>query len=144
MDEFAACLDRDTAKIIAFNLQKIARQQGKAVIAATTHNDLVEDLNPSVLGTQTVWRRNPNTILSRTKPQPNAAYPRNENRTRNNSQTGTNSAASTTAATKSPSPERSSASVQKRGTLRSNRIQLPSTRMLRKTPNSSKNDICKK
>jgi len=49
MDEFAACLDRDTAKIIAFNLQKIARQQGKAVIAATTHSDLMEDLNPSVL-----------------------------------------------------------------------------------------------
>jgi len=49
MDEFAACLDRDTAKIIAFNLQKIARQQGKAVIAATTHSDLQEDLKPSVL-----------------------------------------------------------------------------------------------
>ena len=49
MDEFAACLDRDTAKIIAFNLQKIARQQGKAVIAATTHSDLQEDLRHSVL-----------------------------------------------------------------------------------------------
>ena len=49
MDEFAACLDRDTAKIIAFNLQKIARSQGKAVIVATTHSDLVEDLTPSVL-----------------------------------------------------------------------------------------------
>ena len=49
MDEFAACLDRDTAKIIAFNLQKIARQQGTAVIAATTHSDLQEDLRPSVL-----------------------------------------------------------------------------------------------
>jgi ABC-type ATPase with predicted acetyltransferase domain len=49
MDEFAACLDRDTAKIIAYNLQKIARQQGKAVIAATTHGDLQEDLKPSVL-----------------------------------------------------------------------------------------------
>ena len=48
MDEFAACLDRDTAKIIAFNLQKIARRQGKAVIAATTHGDLSEDLSPSV------------------------------------------------------------------------------------------------
>ena len=48
MDEFAACLDRDTAKIIAFNLQKIARQQGKAVVAATTHGDLLEDLEPSV------------------------------------------------------------------------------------------------
>ncbi len=49
MDEFAACLDRDTAKIISFNLQKIARSQGKAVIVATTHSDLVEDLSPSVL-----------------------------------------------------------------------------------------------
>jgi len=49
MDEFAACLDRDTAKIIAFNLQKIARQQGNAVIAATTHKDLLEDLAPNVI-----------------------------------------------------------------------------------------------
>ena len=49
MDEFAACLDRDTAKIIAYNLQKFARQQGKAVIAATTHSDLQEDLKPNVL-----------------------------------------------------------------------------------------------
>ena len=48
LDEFAACLDRDTAKIIAFNLQKIARQQGKAVVAATTHGDLQSDLAPSV------------------------------------------------------------------------------------------------
>jgi ABC-type ATPase with predicted acetyltransferase domain len=49
MDEFAACLDRDTAKIIAYNVQKIARKEGKAVIVATTHGDLVEDLKPSVL-----------------------------------------------------------------------------------------------
>jgi len=48
MDEFAATLDRDTAKIIAFNVQKIARQQGRAVLAATTHGDLFEDLEPSV------------------------------------------------------------------------------------------------
>jgi len=48
MDEFAATLDRDTAKIVAYNLQKLARQQGKAVLAATTHTDLFEDLNPSV------------------------------------------------------------------------------------------------
>jgi ABC-type ATPase with predicted acetyltransferase domain len=49
MDEFAACLDRDTAKIIAYNLQKLARRQGKAVISATTHGDLAGDLKPSVL-----------------------------------------------------------------------------------------------
>lgn len=48
LDEFAATLDRDTAKIVAFNLQKIARQKGKTVIAATTHTDLKKDLNPSV------------------------------------------------------------------------------------------------
>jgi ABC-type lipoprotein export system ATPase subunit len=48
MDEFAATLDRDTAKIVAYNLQKLARQQGKAVIAATTHTDLFEDLAPSI------------------------------------------------------------------------------------------------
>jgi hypothetical protein len=48
LDEFAATLDRDTAKIVAYNLQKLARQQGKAVLAATTHTDLLGDLNPSV------------------------------------------------------------------------------------------------
>ena len=48
MDEFCALLDRDTAKIIAFNVQKLARQQGKAVVAATTHDDLFEDLSPSI------------------------------------------------------------------------------------------------
>jgi ABC-type lipoprotein export system ATPase subunit/GNAT superfamily N-acetyltransferase len=48
LDEFAATLDRDTAKIVAYNLQKLARQQGKAVLAATTHTDLFEDLNPSI------------------------------------------------------------------------------------------------
>ena len=41
-------LDRDTAKIVAFNVQKLARKLGKAVVAATTHTDLFEDLRPSV------------------------------------------------------------------------------------------------
>jgi ABC-type transport system involved in cytochrome c biogenesis ATPase subunit len=48
MDEFCATLDRDTAKIVAFNVQKLARALGKAVVAATTHTDLFEDLKPSV------------------------------------------------------------------------------------------------
>jgi ABC-type lipoprotein export system ATPase subunit/GNAT superfamily N-acetyltransferase len=48
MDEFCATLDRDTAKIVAFNLQKLARKEGKAVLVATTHTDLFEDLHPSV------------------------------------------------------------------------------------------------
>ena len=48
MIEFCSTLDRDTTKIIAFNVQKLARQQGRAVLAATTHDDLFEDLAPSV------------------------------------------------------------------------------------------------
>jgi len=48
MDEFCATLDRDTAKIVAFNVQKLARKLGRAVVAATTHTDLFDDLNPSV------------------------------------------------------------------------------------------------
>jgi ABC-type lipoprotein export system ATPase subunit/GNAT superfamily N-acetyltransferase len=47
-DEFCSTLDRDTAKIVAFNIQKIARQMGRAVVVATTHTDLFEDLKPSV------------------------------------------------------------------------------------------------
>ena len=38
-DEFAATLDGGTAKIVAYNLQKIAREKSKAVIVATTHHD---------------------------------------------------------------------------------------------------------
>jgi len=48
IDEFCATLDRETAKIVAFNVQKLARNLGKAVVAATTHTDLFEDLAPSV------------------------------------------------------------------------------------------------
>jgi len=48
MDEFCSTLDRDTAKIVAFNVQKLARKMERAVIAATTHIDLFEDLKPSV------------------------------------------------------------------------------------------------
>jgi ABC-type ATPase with predicted acetyltransferase domain len=48
MDEFCATLDRETAKIVAYNVQKLARKLGKAVVAATTHTDLFEDLAPSV------------------------------------------------------------------------------------------------
>jgi ABC-type ATPase with predicted acetyltransferase domain len=48
IDEFTSTLDRDTAKILAFNLQKQARKHGKAVIAATTHRDLLRDFAPNV------------------------------------------------------------------------------------------------
>jgi ABC-type lipoprotein export system ATPase subunit/predicted N-acetyltransferase YhbS len=48
LDEFTSTLDRDTAKIVAYNLQRLARQLGKAVIAATTQGDLLRDLSPNV------------------------------------------------------------------------------------------------
>jgi len=46
-DEFCSTLDRDTAKIMAFNIQKLARKSDRAIIVATTHTDLFEDLKPS-------------------------------------------------------------------------------------------------
>jgi len=43
-DEFGAVLDRVTAKIVAFSLQKHARKLGKTLIVATTHDDLAVEL----------------------------------------------------------------------------------------------------
>lgn len=51
-DEFGAVLDRVTAKIVAWNLAKIARHYGKTLIVATTHTDLVEELAPSLVITK--------------------------------------------------------------------------------------------
>ncbi|PLC44547.1 ABC transporter [Ralstonia pickettii] len=47
-DEFLAVVDRITAKVIAFNLQKVARQRGATLIVATTHRDLRDDLAPNL------------------------------------------------------------------------------------------------
>lgn len=47
-DEFGAVLDRVTAKIVAWNLAKVARAHNKTLIVATTHTDLVEELSPSL------------------------------------------------------------------------------------------------
>lgn len=48
-DEFCAVLDRDTAKVVSFNVQRTARKVGAMVIVATTHTDLVPDLKPSLV-----------------------------------------------------------------------------------------------
>ena len=48
-DEFCSTLDRTTAKVVAFNIQKLARRSGATLVVATTHTDLEEDLCPSVL-----------------------------------------------------------------------------------------------
>ena len=47
-DEFAAVLDRPLARVLAFNLRKLASRSGVGVLAATTHDDLADDLNPDV------------------------------------------------------------------------------------------------
>ena len=47
-DEFLAVLDRVSACVIAFSVQKTARKVGATVIVATTHSDMVEDLDPDL------------------------------------------------------------------------------------------------
>lgn len=49
LDEFAAVLDRTLAKVLAFNVRKLADRTGVGVLCATTHDDLTADLNPDVL-----------------------------------------------------------------------------------------------
>lgn len=65
-DEFLAVLDRTTAKVIAFNLQKIARKMGATLIVATTHTDMVEDLAPNLF----IDKRYREKIDIRTQAQP--------------------------------------------------------------------------
>jgi ABC-type transport system involved in cytochrome c biogenesis ATPase subunit/GNAT superfamily N-acetyltransferase len=48
-DEFCSTLDRTTARIVAFNIQKQARRCGATLVAATSHTDLEADLNPSIV-----------------------------------------------------------------------------------------------
>lgn len=47
-DEFAAVLDRTLAKVLAFNVRKICSRTGTGFLLATTHGDIVEDLNPDL------------------------------------------------------------------------------------------------
>tara|TARA_R110002074_G_scaffold5353_3_gene26364 strand:- start:5815 stop:6450 length:636 start_codon:yes stop_codon:yes gene_type:complete len=47
-DEFGAVLDRVTAKVVAFSMQKVARQMGVTLLVATTHTDLGEELGPNL------------------------------------------------------------------------------------------------
>ncbi len=51
-DEFCSTLDRTTARIVAYNIQKLARRSGATLVVATTHTDLKDDLGPSII----VWK----------------------------------------------------------------------------------------
>jgi uncharacterized protein len=48
-DEFAATLDRRTARLLARNLRRFASKAQICLVAATTHDDLLEALMPDVL-----------------------------------------------------------------------------------------------
>jgi len=47
-DEFCAVLDRTLAKVLAFNVRKLCTRTGTGFLLATTHDDLLADLNPDV------------------------------------------------------------------------------------------------
>lgn len=48
-DEFCSTLDRTTARVVAYNMQKMARRTGSTLVVTTTHTDLEEDMNPSIV-----------------------------------------------------------------------------------------------
>ncbi|GAB4148490.1 MAG: ATP-binding cassette domain-containing protein [Planctomycetaceae bacterium] len=61
-DEFTATLDRTLAKVIAFNVRRHADRTGMGFLLATTHEDILPDLDPSLhvqcqLGNEPVWVR---------------------------------------------------------------------------------------
>jgi uncharacterized protein len=51
-DEFGAVLDRVTARVVAFNMQKVARVMGKTLMVATTHTDMKDELAPDLMITK--------------------------------------------------------------------------------------------
>jgi len=48
-DEFCSTLDRLAARAIAYRVRRLATERGLGVLAATAHDDLVEDLAPDLL-----------------------------------------------------------------------------------------------
>ena len=47
-DEFTATLDRTLARVVAFNVRKLVTRANVGLLAATTHEDIVADLQPDV------------------------------------------------------------------------------------------------
>jgi ABC-type ATPase with predicted acetyltransferase domain len=48
-DEFCSTLDRITAAVIAYNVKKYATANGAVFILASSHDDLLLDLQPDVI-----------------------------------------------------------------------------------------------
>lgn len=49
IDEFCAALDRISAAVVAHNVRRCADRTGMSFIIATSHDDLLEDLDPDVV-----------------------------------------------------------------------------------------------
>lgn len=47
-DEFTSALDRTTAKVIAFNVRRLCDRLGIGFLTATTHEDVLDDLQPDL------------------------------------------------------------------------------------------------
>jgi len=48
-DEFCSSLDRITAAVIAYNIQKFAQRYGVSFILASSHDDILCDLSPDIV-----------------------------------------------------------------------------------------------
>ena len=61
-DEFCSNLDRISAAVIAHNIRKVAETSGKTFVLASSHDDVLADLQPEVViikrygGTEVVYR----------------------------------------------------------------------------------------
>lgn len=69
IDEFCSFLDRTTASIVSYNIQKIARKLDRKVIVATAHNDLQQFLQADYvfdfcMGEGLVIEKNTNEIIN--------------------------------------------------------------------------------
>lgn len=71
-DEFGAVLDRVTARVVAYNMAKVARREGKTFMVATTHSDMVEELAPDVF-IRKMFREKVDVIADRDEDQPETA-----------------------------------------------------------------------
>jgi ABC-type ATPase with predicted acetyltransferase domain len=67
LDEFCSLLDRVTAKVVAYCMQKAARRFGKTLLVATAHDDLLYDLNPNI---HIVKRLGPDAVVNTYTPKP--------------------------------------------------------------------------
>jgi len=47
-DEFCSVLDRTTARVVSYLMQKLARRRGITLVLATSHDDLMSDVHPSL------------------------------------------------------------------------------------------------